>query len=321
MPDDVKSRVSDEPRVSVIVPTLNPGPERFRALVGALRAQVGVQVELVVVDSSSDDGTQDLLDLADVVLRIERADFDHGGTRNLAARSASGDLLAFMTQDALPADEHMLARLVAPIVRGEAAAAYARQVAPASAPLLERIARELNYPATSELRSLEDLPRLGIRTFLLSNVSSVVSREAFDTAGGFPEPALFNEDLYLSAHLLEAGGRIAYVAGAVVEHGHAYTPIALFRRYFDNAASLTSAPVALRNAPAGSRGLDFALAQARALLRLGRPDLLLLCLVENGARGLGFALGRGHRHVPVSWVRRLSLQPRSRIWARDRPAR
>jgi rhamnosyltransferase len=152
MQPEVKSGPPEPPRVSVIVPTLNPGPDTLRALVAALRAQEGVAVEVVIVDSSSTDGSADLQALADVWISIPQSEFDHGGTRNLAARRASGDVLVFMTQDARPHDASTLSRLVAPVVAGSVQAAYARQVAPASAPLLERIARDLNYPAESAVR-------------------------------------------------------------------------------------------------------------------------------------------------------------------------
>ena len=310
MRQEVKSRGSMGPRVSLIVPTLNPGAATFRALLASLRAQRGVDLEIVVADSGSTDGSEGLLDLADVHFTLEPGTFDHGGTRNLAARRASGAFLAFMTQDARPVDDGTLARLVAPVVEGRAAAAYARQVAPTSASPLERAARELNYPATSEIRSLDDLDRLGIRAFMLSNVASVVDRATFEALGGFPDRVVFNEDLYFANALLASGGRIAYVAEAVVEHGHAYTLPGLLRRYFDNATSLATAPEPLRSAPAGSAGLRFALRQAAAVLRVGRPDLLPRWILETGVKWLGYRLGRHHRRLPRAWRARLSLQPK-----------
>jgi glycosyltransferase involved in cell wall biosynthesis len=54
--DDAEKK-SAPVRVSVIIPTLNPGPETLRTLIAALRAQQGVEVEVIVVDSSSTDGS------------------------------------------------------------------------------------------------------------------------------------------------------------------------------------------------------------------------------------------------------------------------
>ena len=41
-----------------------------------------------------------------------RRSFSHGGTRNLLMREASGARVAFLTQDAEPADERWLERLL-----------------------------------------------------------------------------------------------------------------------------------------------------------------------------------------------------------------
>jgi len=319
MRQEVKSRGSGGPKISLIIPTLNPGPERLATLVDALRAQRDVDLEIVIVDSGSADGSERRLSLADVHLTIEPGAFDHGGTRNLAASHATGDLLAFMTQDARPVDAWMLARLVAPIVDRRAVAAYARQVAPAAASLLERTARDLNYPPDSALRSLDDVAQLGIRAFMLSNVASAVDRATFEALGGFPDRVIFNEDLYLANAILASGGRIAYVADAVVEHGHTYTLLGLLRRYFDNASSLATAPEPLRSAPAGGAGLRFALRQATAVVRGGRPDLLVRWACETGVKWIGYRLGRQHRRLPRAWRTRLSLQPRAQHHATERP--
>jgi rhamnosyltransferase len=309
----VKSEGSGVPRVSLVIPTLDPGPERLRTLLNVLRAQEGVDLQVIVVDSSSTDGSIEVAAEADIHQVIPRDAFDHGGTRNAAAQLATGDVLAFMTQDALPADQRTIARLIAPIATGEATAAYARQVAPASAPLLERIARDLNYPATSSRRTLADVSTLGIRAFMLSNVASAVDRKAFAALGGFPDRTPFNEDLYLANAVLASGGTIAYVADAIVEHGHTYTLAGLLRRYFDNSASLTDVPEPLRSTPAGASGLRFALAQVKAIVRSGRTDLLPRWVLETGAKWIGFRLGRVHRWLPQTVRTTLSLQ-RNKRW-------
>lgn len=307
MRQDVKSEGSDAPRVSLVIPTLDPGPERLRTLLHALRTQEGVDLEVIVIDSSSTDGSAAMATEADVHRTIPREDFDHGGTRNAAAHLATGDVLVFMTQDALPSDPRTLERLIAPILANEATAAYARQVAPPTTSLLERIARELNYPDTSARRTLADVETLGIRAFMLSNVASAVDRQAFEALGGFPDRTPFNEDLFLGSAILGSGGTIAYVADAVVEHGHTYTLAGLVRRYFDNGVSLTAAPEPLRSSRTSGSGFSFSLRQASGLLQARRPDLLPRWLLETGAKWVGFRLGRAHTELPLAWRKRLSL--------------
>ena len=309
MQPEVKSGPLSGPRVSVVIPTLNPGPASLRALMHSLRAQIGVEVEVIVVDSSSTDGSNTVYDLADVWLTIPQAAFDHGGTRNVAARSATGSILVFMTQDARPWNDTTLATLAEPILERRAWAAYARQVAPPSAPLLERVARDLNYPAASALRSSEDIAQLGIRAFMLPNVASAIDREVFGALGGFPTPVVFNEDVQLANSILSRGGRIAYVAEAIVEHGHHYRSLDLLRRYFDNGTSLAEAAEPLHSTAINGVGAGFAMRQLRAVLATGRVDQVPRWTTETGMKWVGYQLGRRHRRLPASWKRALSLQP------------
>ncbi len=46
------------------------------------------------------------------MIEVDPHEFSHGGTRNMLARSATGSHVAFLTQDAVPATEDWLARLL-----------------------------------------------------------------------------------------------------------------------------------------------------------------------------------------------------------------
>src|SRR5262249_41358950 len=143
-------------RVSVIIPTWEAGAY-LPALLARLHEQTLAPDEILVVDSSSTDATVAIARAAGCVVRgIAKGDFDHGGTRNLAAGMACGDILVFLTQDALPCDRGFLAELTAPLRDGRASAAGGRQVPRDDAPPPERFAREFNYPATSHMRALDD---------------------------------------------------------------------------------------------------------------------------------------------------------------------
>ena len=90
----------------MVIPTLNAGPE-FRPLLRKLFGQRGVrEVEVVVVDSGSKDGTVELArEHGAVVVEIPPSEFSHSHARNLGARAAGGDWLLFMVQDAYPIGE------------------------------------------------------------------------------------------------------------------------------------------------------------------------------------------------------------------------
>lgn len=85
--------------ISVCIPSKDAGPG-FAANLRALREQrLEEEVEIVVVDSSSRDGTADAARAAGArVLVIPPEDFNHGRTRNLLAQQACGDILVFTSR-------------------------------------------------------------------------------------------------------------------------------------------------------------------------------------------------------------------------------
>ena len=89
------------PSVSVVIPVKDGGPLLGRVL-GAVREQG--EVELIVVDSGSRDGSRELArDAGAELIDVPPEEFGHGRTRNLGAQRSHGELIAFLTQDAVPA--------------------------------------------------------------------------------------------------------------------------------------------------------------------------------------------------------------------------
>ena len=116
--------------ISVVIPVKNGGTDLVRCLEAIAAQQIGDEVEVVVVDSGSSDGSAETAHrLGARVHSIAPTEFHHGRTRNLGAELARGDILVFTSQDAHAADEHWLANLTSPLESGEnAAGAYGRQL-------------------------------------------------------------------------------------------------------------------------------------------------------------------------------------------------
>ena len=120
--------------ISVLIPTKNGGLPFVRCLQGIRSQDVRDEVEIVVVDSGSTDGSVDQARAHGArVHEIPPSEFVHGATRNLAARISSGDTLVFTSQDAIPADESWLRLLTSPLADPEVAAVYGRQLPHADA--------------------------------------------------------------------------------------------------------------------------------------------------------------------------------------------
>jgi rhamnosyltransferase len=228
--------------VSVVIPTWNAGP-RFAETLEAVGAQRDCgEVELWVLDSESRDGTEDLARRHGArTRRILRATFNHGVTRNLGAALSAAPHVAFLTQDAVPADEHWLAALVDAVETEDAAGAYSRVVPrPDCSPLVERSVRDdLVYSRVRQVKraSAEEIaamtPFQRRIFFHFNNVSSLVRRRDF-TRRPFPEIP-FGEDLAWGASVLQGGGTLVFEPASVVVHSHESRLLEDARRHADDA--------------------------------------------------------------------------------------
>jgi rhamnosyltransferase len=278
-------------RISLIIPTLNAGVH-IEHLLSGLSAQDEKPLETIVIDSSSDDDTVGIARRFGArTIVIPRQSFNHGKTRNIAAGEARGDILVFMTQDALPYDNSLLGNLVAPLKSGEAAAAYGRHIPRTDAPPPEVFARRFNYPESAQTISADDIARCGIRTFFFSNVCSAVRRDAFLDAGMFPEGIRTNEDMLLAAKLVLNGRKVAYVPGAVVIHSHSYSLFRLFARYYNIGSSLRNNRWVLKYARSEGEGLRFIKAEFSFLLRSREYSWIPYLFLEAAAKYAGYRMG------------------------------
>lgn len=232
------------PRVSILLPTLNAERNLARLLPALACQRVEGGSELVCVDSDSDDCTRQLLRAAGArVVRIERSEFRHGATRNRLASLARGELLVFLSQDAEPAGEDCLERLLAPFSDRRVAGVGARVLPrPGDDPLTMRSA--LGAPEAGERAEVRALPagqRLvdlapaeRSRLARFNDVASAIRAEVL-RAIPFPDVP-FGEDSAWAARALEAGWALAFAADATVHHAHRYTPAQAFERYRVDAA-------------------------------------------------------------------------------------
>lgn len=218
-----------EPVISLIIPTLNAGSQ-LKTLLEGLSSQTLKPNEVLIVDSESNDETAVIAEnFGAKVLPIQRAFFDHGGTRDYALRQSSGDIIIFMTQDACPADENAIASLVAPFDNPLVAAVSGRQIARIDAKESEKLVREYNYPPVSRIWGEDAIGKYGVKAFMISDVFAAYRREAYLDAGGFDHPIMTNEDMLMAQKLLARKWLIAYAAEARVIHSHQFT----FRQQFE----------------------------------------------------------------------------------------
>lgn len=293
--------------VSVVIPTYNAA-RYLPALLDRLAEQT-LPHELRIIDSSSTDGTQALLQERGIRFEvIPAAEFNHGGTRNRGVTAARHEWVIFLTQDALPTAPDTLERLVAPLARPDVAMAYGRQLPYPDTHVFGAFARIANYPDQSRLKTRADIPELGIRTCSCSNSFAAYKKSALQAVGGFPSDVILGEDVTVAAQFILNGLTVAYCADAQVWHSHDYTPAEEFRRYFDIGVFHRQQRQHLQAfAGAESQGLKYMADECRFLIRTGYARLLPAQAMRLAAKYIGYRAGRHHEWLPMGLRRQFSM--------------
>lgn len=276
------------PTVGVLLLTLN-GEKHLPHLLPPL-LNSSLKPKILAIDSSSTDKT--VLCLKESGINVEvipKSTFNHGLTREFGRKRLNTDILICLTQDAYLQDSRDLEKLIEPLIAQNASLSYARQIPRKEASLLEAFPRQFNYPETSHIRGLRDIPTWGSYIFFTSNSASAWLNSALDEIGGFKE-VLLGEDTLACALLLHRGHKVAYVAEAIVEHSHNFTLIEEFKRNYAIGRSRKAMEFLLQ--PAGKdihRGKQFAFNLLKKTSK--QPWKLPYTLLHLAAKYAGYTLG------------------------------
>ena len=226
-PDMLASQSEISATVSIVIPTLNAGPE-FALLLRKLRSQRGINaIEIVIVDSGSTDSTvQAARQMGCKVIEILPSEFSHSHARNLGADAATSEFLLFMVQDAYPignhwlygmvcflqehADEKLVAASCAEFSRSDSDVMYDSMIN-----THYRFLGCLDYDRIGELCGDD---HMSLRAFgQLSDVSCLIFRDLFSR---YRYRGDYAEDLDLGVRLIKDGYRVAMLASVKVIHSH-----------------------------------------------------------------------------------------------------
>ena len=308
--------------VTVAIPVLNGGGLLREVLESVAAQRLDRSVELLVADSGSTDGSRQLaVDHGAEVIDVPRAEFSHGGTRNLLVQRASGSHVALLTQDAVPADDRWLAHLLEGFETADnVGLVFGRYRARPDASVMVR--RELDEwfdGLTPEVHGLPDLTkRDGTRSLFFTDANGCVARDAWERVP-FRDVA-YAEDQLLARDMLAAGFVKVYRPDAAVIHSHDYRPFDQLRRSFDEWRGLREVEAIGGPAPVKDTALgvqravrdDVALASresgtGRSSLRVGA-----LSLRHHAMGALGAILGSRAERMPPRLSQALSLEGRAR---------
>ena len=290
-------------KIDVIIPTYKPGKE-VEKLIGRLQKQE-YPIHKIIIINTSTDIFPDELDRSNYeieITHIEPDQFDHGGTRNMGAGMSDADIVVYMTQDAIPVDEKLIGTFAKIFEENpDIGIAYGRQLPREECNIIERYTRRFNYPEKSLIKTKEDLPKLGIKTFFCSDVCAAYRRNYLLSAGGFENPTIFNEDMIFAGKRIYAGDKVAYVAEAKVIHSHNYTGRQQFHRNFDLAVSQAQHPEVFEGVPSEGEGIRMVKATAKYLVRNGYPWKVFMLVYQSGCKYIGYFLGKRYEKLPM-WL-------------------
>lgn len=231
-------------RASVVIPTYNGGA-RFREVLDVVRGQIAPwPFNIFVIDSNSNDGTSEYIERVAAVdckvefLRIDRSEFQHGRTRNLGVKIAGGDIVAMLTQDAMPTSANWLNALISGLGDDpDCVGAFGRHFAWAEADplvrrdlnlLFDRFAKEPSPRYKRDPQTYDSDVSLQQSLHFFSDNNSCLRREYWEK-NPYPEVE-FGEDQLWAHRAINLGKKLIYLDDAAVFHSHSFNPRQSFRR-------------------------------------------------------------------------------------------
>ena len=298
-------------KISIIIPTYN-AQNYLTKLLDNIKTQSINDYELIIIDSSSKDETVSIAKkYTDNVIVIPQNEFDHGGTRAKAAQIAKGEILVFLTQDALPLDNNTIGNIVQVFKNSKIGAAYGRQLSYEETNLFGKHLREFNYNNNSYIRDKTNIKEFGLKTAFLSDSFAAYRRSSLESVDWFKDGLILGEDTYVGAKMILAGYSLAYVADAKVYHSHSYTIWQEFKRYFDIGVFHKTEEWILKEfGKAEGEGIKYIKSEIRYLLSHSAWYLFPEFFVRNGMKYLGYKMGWLYESLPMWVIKRVSMHHR-----------
>ena len=190
----------------------------------------GFEIEVVLVDSGSIDGTLSIASEFGVnIVHIEKSEFTFGRSLNIGCDAAKGDVLVFVSGHCIPCDEEWLQNLVSPLIADEFSYTYGRQVGHAASKFSEKQIFNKYYPAGSQSVTSQG--------FFCNNANAALSKDKWRKYR-FDEKLTGLEDMALAKKMVADGYTIGYVASSSVYHIHEESWLGIRTRYEREAIAL-----------------------------------------------------------------------------------
>jgi 2-desacetyl-2-hydroxyethyl bacteriochlorophyllide A dehydrogenase len=199
------------PETSIVIRAFNEErwlPEVF----AALDRQTNRDFEVLLVDSGSVDRTRDIAEANGArIIRLRSEDFTFGHSLNLGVQEARGSLIAIVSAHAIPADEHWLENLVAPLRRAEVGMVYGGQRGHEVSKFSEARDFERIFPDHGYVVDPEEP--------FANNANSAIKRTVWEQHK-FDEGLPGLEDIEWAQYCIAQGQQVVYSPDACIIHVH-----------------------------------------------------------------------------------------------------
>jgi len=221
-----------DPLVSIIMRSFNEA-WALKGTLPALAAQEFKNWELIVIDSGSTDGSQELIRAAQPAhfVQITPQEYNPSRVMNQGMRLAKSEFGIFLNADATPQGTNWLRPLVNALQAPKTAACFGRQIPRPDCQAVFANDYDRCFGPNRESAKWEHF---------FSMVSSGLRKDVWSQRG-FREDLQYAEDDEYTRWCKAQGYAVAYVPESVAMHSHNYTPEQSYKRAFGDARAIGKA--------------------------------------------------------------------------------
>jgi rhamnosyltransferase len=220
-----------DPLVSIIIRSFNEG-WALRQTLPALRCQNYGHFELIVIDSGSSDGSQEMIRAVDPdhFIQLRPQDYNPSRVMNRGMEIARAEFGIFLNADATPVDQNWLRPLVTTLFDPKTAAVYGRQIPRPDCRAVYSCDYERCFGRQRESKGWDHF---------FSMVSSGLRKDVWSRRG-FLEKMQYSEDDEYTRWCRAQGYKVVYCPESVVIHSHNYTAAQAYKRSYGEGRALAA---------------------------------------------------------------------------------
>jgi rhamnosyltransferase len=221
-----------DPLISIVMRSFNEA-WALQETLPALAAQAYAPFELIVIDSGSTDGSQDMLRAARPAhfIQITPQEYNPSRVMNQGMRLAKSDRVLFLNADATPQGANWLRPLAEALLDQKTAACFSRQIPRPDCEAVFACDYDRCFGPRRESVTWDHF---------FSMVSSGLRKDVW-ALRGFREDLQYAEDDEYTRWCKARGYEIRYVPESVAMHSHNYTPAQARRRAHGDARAFEQA--------------------------------------------------------------------------------